>query len=260
MVNLESLILAKNVHISYSEGKNKFPAVEDVSFAVKPGEKFVIIGPSGCGKSTLLKAIAGFQSISSGELLMAGKPISAPSPDRIVVFQDFEQLLPWQTVVQNVVYALETTGKASGKVAIAEAVKYLDLVGVSAAVNKYPHQLSGGMKQRVAIARALAVKPQILLMDEPFGALDALTRTQLQYELNTIWQNTGLTIIFITHSIQEAVYLGHRVLVMTPVPGTVKEIVDTAQINNINTNKFVEVAAYLESLLRNDSRREAFRV
>ncbi|PHM05634.1 ABC transporter, partial [Nostoc sp. 'Peltigera malacea cyanobiont' DB3992] len=123
---------------------------------------------------------------------MAGKRISVPSPDRIVVFQDFEQLLPWQTVVQNVVYALETTGKAAGKAAIAEAVRYLDLVGVSAAVNKYPHQLSGGMKQRVAIARALAVKPQVLLMDEPFGALDALTRTQLQYELNTIWQNTGL--------------------------------------------------------------------
>ncbi|MHC5719587.1 MAG: ABC transporter ATP-binding protein, partial [Nostoc sp.] len=171
--------------ISYSEGKNKFRAVEDVSFAVKPGEKFVIIRPSGCGKTTLLKAIAGFQSISSGELLMAGKRISVPSPDRMVVFQDFEQLLPWQTVVENVVYALETTGKA----AIAEAVRYLDLVGVSAAANKYPHQLSGGMKQRVAIARALAVKPQVLLMDEPFGALDALTRTQLQYELNTIWQN-----------------------------------------------------------------------
>lgn len=150
MVNLESLIVAKNVQISYSEGKNKFPAVEDVSFAVKPGEKFVIIGPSGCGKSTLLNAIAGFQSISSGELLMAGKRISVPGPDRIVVFQDFEQLLPWQTVVQNVVYALETTGKAAGKAVIAEAVRYLDLVGVSAAVNKYPHQLSGGMKQRVA--------------------------------------------------------------------------------------------------------------
>ena len=260
MRNLESLISAKNVHISYSEGKNKFTAVQDVSFAVKPGEKFVIIGPSGCGKSTLLKAIAGFQSISSGELLMAGKRTSVPCPDRIVVFQDFEQLLPWQTVVQNVVYALETTGKAVGKAAIAEAVRYLDLVGVSAAVNKYPHQLSGGMKQRVAIARALAVKPQVLLMDEPFGALDALTRTQLQYELNTIWQNTGLTIILITHSIQEAVYLGHQVLVMTPGPGTVKEIVDTAEINDINTNKFVEVAAYLESLLGNDSRREAFRV
>ncbi|BAY29445.1 nitrate transport ATP-binding subunits C and D [Nostoc carneum NIES-2107] len=253
MANLDSLIAAKNVHISYNDSKQKFTAVQDVSFSVKSGEKFAIIGPSGCGKSTLLKAIAGFVPVTSGELLIAGKRITTPSPERMIVFQDFEQLLPWQTVLQNVVYALETTNKARGKTAIAEACRYLELVGVSAARDKYPHQLSGGMKQRVAIARALAVKPQVLLMDEPFAALDALTRTQLQYELNNIWHSTGVTLILITHSIEEAVYLGHQVAVMTPVPGTVKEIVDTSQIEDINNNQFTEIATYLRSLLGTNS-------
>ncbi|MEH1829358.1 MAG: ABC transporter ATP-binding protein [Nostoc sp.] len=254
MAKLEPLITANSVQIIYKEGRHRFTAVEDVSFAVKPKEKFVIIGPSGCGKSSLLKAIAGFQPISSGELLMRGKKITSPGPDRMVVFQDFEQLLPWQTVRQNIVYALNITGKVASKAANEEALHYLNLVGVSAAVDKYPHQLSGGMKQRVAIARALAVKPQILLMDEPFAALDALTRTQLQYEVNAIWQNTGVTIILITHSIQEAVYLGHQVLVMTPVPGTVKEIVDTTQIDDINSKEFANMAAHLRSLLGTDCR------
>lgn len=260
MPDIKPLILAKKVQITYSEGRQRFTAVEDTSFAVRAGEKFVIIGPSGCGKSTLLKAIAGFQPLTSGELLMGGKLITSPSSDRMVVFQDFEQLLPWQTVLENIVYALQITGKATHQAATMEALHYLNLVGVSAAVDKYPHQLSGGMKQKVAIARALAVKPQILLMDEPFAALDALTRTQLQYELNTIWENTGVTIILITHSIQEAAYLGHTVLVMTPVPGTVKEIVDTSQIDDIDSNKFTEVAAYLRSLLETNSNSQVFQI
>ncbi|MBD3885977.1 ABC transporter ATP-binding protein [Phormidium tenue FACHB-886] len=242
------LIVVEDIEVGY--GKRKRQRILDgVSFHVQQGEKFAIIGPSGCGKTTLLKVMAGFLPISAGKLQIANQPVTAPSPDRMVVFQDFEQLLPWKTVLENVVYAIQVTRSVARPVAVQQALDYLNLVNVADASEKYPHHLSGGMKQRVAIARALAVEPKLLLLDEPFAALDALTRTQLQHEVNAIWQNTGVTIVLVTHSIEEAVYLGHRVLVMNAKPGTVKAIVDTSQVNDIDSDEFTAVAAHLRDLL-----------
>lgn len=243
-------ILARQVQITYGDGNKRFIAVEDINFAVQPGEKFAIIGPSGCGKSTLLKAIAGFNPISAGELLSAGKPIHAPGADRMVVFQDFEQLFSWKTVLENLVYAIQVTSKTRKAEATNRALNYLQLVGVDHAAHRYPHQLSGGMKQRVAIARALSVRPQILLMDEPFSALDPIVRTKLQWELNQIWEQTKVTLLMITHSIQEAVYLGHRVLVMSSTsPATVEDILDTSHLNDMDSPEFAEMSSHLRNLL-----------
>lgn len=246
----QAAILARQVQITYGEGSKRFTAVEDVNFDVQSGEKFAIIGPSGCGKSTLLKAIAGFNPISAGELLTAGKPIKAPGADRMVVFQDFEQLFPWKTVLENLVYSIQVTHKTRKTEAVNQALEYLQLVGVDHAADRYPHQLSGGMKQRVAIARALSVRPQILLMDEPFSALDPIIRTKLQRELNQIWERTKVTLLMITHSIQEAVYLGHRVLVMSSTaPATVEEILDTSHLDDMDSPDFARMEAYLRNLL-----------
>lgn len=246
----EAAVLARQIRIVYGEGSKKFTAVENVNFTVQSGEKFVIIGPSGCGKSTLLKAIAGFQPIASGEILTAGKRIQGPGADRMVVFQDFEQLFPWKTVLENLVYAIGVTRRTRKAEAVNQALEYLQLVGVDNAADRYPHQLSGGMKQRVAIARALCVRPQILLMDEPFSALDPIVRTKLQWELNQIWERTQVTLLMITHSIQEAVYLGHRVLVMSSTaPATVEDILDTSHLTDMDSPEFAEMAAHLRNLL-----------
>lgn len=239
-----------DVTVEYtSAGGSPYPAVEAVSFEVQRGEKFVIIGASGCGKTTLLKALAGFLAPTRGTILLEGKEVTGPSPERAMVFQDFEQLFPWHTAMGNILFALKVTGKGLGKEAADMAMHYLSLVGMVDSARKYPHQLSGGMKQRVAIARALALQPKILLMDEPFAALDAITRTALQRELNDIWRKTGITIILVTHSIQEAVYLGHRVLVMSPGPGRVQTIIDVSHVEDIDSREFSEYAARLRSLL-----------
>ncbi|HYZ17001.1 MAG TPA: ATP-binding cassette domain-containing protein, partial [Candidatus Acidoferrum sp.] len=178
----EALVVGSGVTIAY----DGFRAVASADFAVRAGEKFVLIGPSGCGKTTLLKAIAGFLAPASGSLTLDGRPIVEPGPDRSVVFQDFDQLFPWRTVFDNVVYALRVAKGVRGKAASDRAREMLRMVGIERAADKYPHQLSGGMKQRGAIARALALQPRILLMDEPVGALDAITRSQLQLDLNQI--------------------------------------------------------------------------
>jgi NitT/TauT family transport system ATP-binding protein len=232
-----------------SPGRAPSPAVEDVTFDVRRGEKFIVIGVSGCGKTTLLKSIGGFLTPSRGRILLEGRQITAPAPERAMVFQDFEQLFPWYTAVGNIRYALKVTGKASGQRAADLAMHYLSLVGMANAATKYPHQLSGGMKQRVAIARALALEPKVLLMDEPFAALDAITRTALQHELNEIWRKTGITIILVTHSIQEAVYLGHRVLLMSPGPGRVQGIIDVSHVEDMDSREFAECATRLRTLL-----------
>lgn len=246
----EAAVCARQVQIAYQSRGSQFTVVKDISFEVQSGEKFVIIGSSGCGKTTLIKAIAGFQEISSGELLVDGQPIQSPGRDRMVVFQNFEQLFPWKTVLENVVYAIQVTEKLRKPAAVDRALAYLQLVGVDAAANFYPHQLSGGMKQRVAIARALSIKPQILLMDEPFSALDPILRTRLERELNQIWERTRITLILITHSIQEAIYLGHRVLVMSStVPSTIKAILDTSHLNDIDSPEFAEMANTLRRQL-----------
>ncbi|HTX03318.1 MAG TPA: ATP-binding cassette domain-containing protein [Candidatus Acidoferrales bacterium] len=202
-------------------------AVDGVTFEVGRGEKFVVIGPSGCGKTTLLKAIGGFMRPSAGRLTIEGRPIASAGPDRMVVFQDFDQLFPWHTIRGNVAYALRVTKRGVSKEeSLKRADAVLELVGIGHAADRYPHQLSGGMKQRAAIARAIALEPTLLLLDEPFGALDAITRTRMQRELLAIHARLGLSIVLITHSIEEAAAIGDRVLVLTRGPGRVREIVD----------------------------------
>lgn len=202
----------------------KFTAVEDINIDVAPGEFLVLVGPSGCGKSTLLDLLGGLSSPTAGRILLDGKQITGPGLDRGIVFQQYA-LLPWRTARHNIEFGLEAKGvKKSTRRELAD--HYLELVGLEGFADRYPHELSGGMKQRVAIARSLAFDPEVLLMDEPFAALDAQTRESLQGELLRIWKATGKTILFITHGIDEAIYLGQRVAVLTSRPGRVKTIVD----------------------------------
>ncbi|MFF2083135.1 ABC transporter ATP-binding protein [Nocardia sp. NPDC058176] len=202
----------------------KFTAVDDISIEVAAGEFLVLVGPSGSGKSTLLDLLGGLSTPSSGEILLDGAPITGPGLDRGVVFQQYA-LLPWRTARANIQFGLEAKG-VPRKERKAIADHYLELVGLAGFGDRYPHELSGGMKQRVAIARSLAFDPEVLLMDEPFAALDAQTRESLQDELLRIWRTTGKTILFITHGIDEAVYLGQRVAVLTSRPGRVKAVID----------------------------------
>ena len=197
------------------------PALMDITLDVAPGELLCLLGPSGCGKSTLLNIIAGFIPPSAGRVLVDGNPVTGPGPERGVVFQEYA-LFPWLTVTQNVEFGPRLTGADAGE-RRKIALRYLDMVGLTPHADKYPIQLSGGMKQRVAIARALANNPSIVLMDEPFGALDAQTREVLQEELAGIQRVEPKTIVFVTHSIREAVYLADRVVVMTRAPGRIKQ-------------------------------------
>jgi NitT/TauT family transport system ATP-binding protein len=197
-------------------------AVDNVDLQIADGEFLVIVGPSGCGKSTLLDMLSGLTLPSSGQILIDGTPITGPGPDRGIVFQQYA-LLPWRTARENVELGLEATG-AGKRERRERAREHLDLVGLDDFADSYPHQLSGGMKQRVAIARSLVTDPELLIMDEPFGALDALTRDSLQTQLARIWERTGKTIVFVTHGIDEAVYLGQRVAVMSARPGRIKAV------------------------------------
>ncbi len=207
-----ALLSVSDVTISYPTEHGVYTAVEDVSFSVGRGEKFVLLGPSGCGKSTLLQSIAGFVAPARGRVELDGRAVSRPGPDRVVVFQEFDQLLPWKTVLGNVMYPLRVARKMTDEAARIQALRFIGMVGLGSFADAYPHQLSGGMKQRVAIARSLALDPAMLLMDEPFASLDAMTRRRMQEELLGIWETTRKTILFVTHSIQEAVLLGDRIL------------------------------------------------
>lgn len=200
-------------------------ALEDVSLKVHPREFVALLGPSGCGKSTLLYLIGGFLPTETGKILVDGRPVTGPGPDRGIVFQHFA-LFPWKTVRGNVLYGLERQGLPRPE-REKRAQAFIDLVGLTGFEDSYPSQLSGGMKQRTAIARTLAFDPGILLMDEPFGALDAQTRSLMQAELLAILARTPKTVIFVTHDVQEAVYLADRVAVMSARPGRIKAIVDT---------------------------------
>ncbi len=199
-------------------------ALKEVSFEVHRREFMCVIGASGCGKSTLVRILAGLESASDGEVLVSGQAVNGPGPDRGMVFQGYT-LFPWLTVKQNVMFGLKMTG-SSDVTAESEAMQWIELVGLASSAEVYPHQLSGGMKQRVAIARALANQPRILLMDEPFGALDAQTRAQMQSYLLQIWRQVDITILFITHDLDEAIYLSDRVLVLDRNPGRVGELLE----------------------------------
>jgi NitT/TauT family transport system ATP-binding protein len=227
-MNSERGISIQNITRSYrmnrGRKKERFTAIKDFNLEVKEGEFITIVGPSGCGKSTLLDLLAGLASPDSGKIVIDGEVVTGPALDRGFVMQGYA-LLPWRTVGKNVQLGLELQKiKKDDRRRIAR--EYLELVGLSEFENHLPHELSGGMKQRVAIVRALAYNPKILLMDEPFAAVDAQTRELLQEELLHIWEKTHKTIVFITHSIDEAIFLAQRVAVMTPNPGTIKEIIE----------------------------------
>jgi NitT/TauT family transport system ATP-binding protein len=208
-------------------GAPRFTALEDITLDVRAGEFLALVGPSGCGKSTLLDLLGGLTVPTSGRILLEGRPITGPARDRGIVFQQYA-LFPWLTAAQNVEFGLDIAGLKSRE-RRDRARHYLDLVGLAGFADRYPHELSGGMKQRVAIARSLAYDPEVLLMDEPFAALDAQTRETLQGELLRIWRSTGKTIVFITHGIDEAVVLGQRVAVMTSRPGRIKQVIDVPE-------------------------------
>ena len=208
----------------FSESDPPFVALQDISLEVHRREFLCVVGPSGCGKSTLIRLVAGLDDPTGGEILLDGAAVSGPGPDRGMVFQGYT-LFPWLTVKRNVMFGLEMRGKPA-RAARAEALQWLHLVGLDRFADAYPHELSGGMKQRVAIARALANEPRILLMDEPFGALDAQTRSQMQAYLLRIWRSVDVTILFITHDLDEAAYLSDRILVLGANPGCVVELIE----------------------------------
>jgi NitT/TauT family transport system ATP-binding protein len=214
-------IEVREVSLVYDTPAGQVAGVQSASFNIEQSEFLCIVGPSGCGKSTLLNIIAGFITPTAGEIRIGGKAVTGHGMDRGVVFQDFAQLFPWRTALGNVAFGLEMKGM--GKEEREQiARKQLQLVKLEKFTDSYPHHLSGGMQQRVAIARALAYNPAVLLMDEPFAALDALTRDDMQRLLADVWRETRKTVIYVTHNVAEAVYLADRVVVMTPHPGTVK--------------------------------------
>jgi len=218
------ILEVKGLQKDFESQQGRSMALNDINFKTYKREFVCVIGPSGCGKSTLIRILAGLETKTSGHVLLDGKEVTGPGPDRGMVFQGYT-LFPWLTVKRNVMFGMELAGKAKS-VAESEARQWIDLVGLSKFENSYPHQLSGGMKQRVAIARALANQPRILLMDEPFGALDAQTRTRMQSYLMEIWKNIDITILFITHDLDEAVYLADRILVLKAHPGEVQELIE----------------------------------
>jgi NitT/TauT family transport system ATP-binding protein len=248
---------ATGVRKTYTKDGRSLAVLDVERFRVRDGEFVTIIGPSGCGKSTLLHIMGGFIRGESGDIRVHGRPVNGPGPDRGVMFQEFA-LFPWKTVAGNVAWGLEAQGFPRDK--IEETVRaYLEMIGLSEFRNHHPAELSGGMNQRVALARVLAFNPEVLLMDEPFGALDAQTRESMQEELTRLWERTGKTIVFVTHDIDEAVYLGDRVVVLTARPGRIREEVkiDLPRPRSLEIKKSLqchEYRNYIWDLIRSESR------
>jgi NitT/TauT family transport system ATP-binding protein len=245
----EPIIRLQGVGKAFALNGQRIEALRGADLSVAAGEFVCLIGASGCGKSTLLRIVAGFETASQGQALMHGSAIAGPAPDRGMVFQDYA-LFPWLTVRQNIAFGPAARGKPRDEVR-ATTERFLDLVGLQRFAEAYPHQLSGGMKQRVAIARVLANDAAVVLMDEPFGALDAMTRERLQDELLELWQRTGLTVLFVTHSIEEAIFLADRVVVMTPGPGRIESDnrIDLARPRDVSAPAFNEVRRSLSRQL-----------
>lgn len=246
------ILEVKNLDKVYKTAKGETVALKNVSFKTHKREFVCVIGPSGCGKSTLVRILAGLESYSGGEVLLDGKPITGPGRDRGMVFQGYT-LFPWRTVKQNVMFGLEMNGIGTIE-AGREADMWLDLVGLEKFANSFPHELSGGMKQRVAIARALVNQPRILLMDEPFGALDAQSRAKMQAHLLEIWRNVDITIVFITHDLDEAIFLADRILVLKAHPGEVMELIEVPvprprSATQTTSPEFLATKARLEALI-----------
>ncbi|MGC3992164.1 MAG: ABC transporter ATP-binding protein [Chthoniobacteraceae bacterium] len=218
------IMKVRDLKKSFGPAESEHVVFDKVNFDIYRREFITVIGPSGCGKSTFIRIAAGLDESSGGQILLEDKPVGGPGPDRGMVFQGYT-LFPWRTVKKNVMFGLEMQGK-SKHIAEQEARQWLEMVGLSKFENSYPHELSGGMKQRVAIARALANDPRILIMDEPFGALDAQTRCKMQSYLLQIWKKVDVTILFITHDLDEAIYLSDRILVLGVNPGGVREIIE----------------------------------
>jgi NitT/TauT family transport system ATP-binding protein len=237
----------RDLTLQYKTTEYLITATQNVSFNVNESDRLILLGPSGCGKSTILKAIGGFLKPVTGEIVLSGVQIKKPGADRAIVFQEFDQLLPWKTAIENVVFAIRETRKTSRADALEEAHAYLKKVNLSQFENTYPHALSGGMKQRVAIARCMAIHSKVILMDEPFASLDALTRQKMQEDLLALWADTKFTLVFVTHSIDEAIILGSRIVLLSPHPG---RVVDEINVDweNINSHSNPEYAALKEKI------------
>ncbi len=225
---MQPLLDVDGVTLQYKTKDHLITATYRVDFEVFQSDRFVLLGPSGCGKSTLLKAVGGYLNPVEGRIRLKGQEVARPGPDRMMVFQEFDQLLPWKTVTENVMFPLVASGRLRTEAAREKARDAIAKVNLSKFADNLPHTLSGGMKQRVAIARGMAMEPDILLMDEPFAALDALTRRKMQDELLQLWDDTRFTVLFVTHSIPEAIRIGSRILLLTPHPGQVK-----AELNSV---------------------------
>jgi NitT/TauT family transport system ATP-binding protein len=247
----------RNVGKTYSQNGRSIEALRGANLKVKKGEFICLIGASGCGKSTLLRMAAGFESATQGENLMWGVPISGPDPSRGMVFQDYG-LFPWLSVRDNIGFGPKSRGRSRAEIRDTTD-RFIDLVGLKNFADVYPHQLSGGMKQRVAIARVLANDAEVVLMDEPFGALDAMTRERLQYELVDLWSRTGLTVLFVTHAIEEAIFLADRVVVMSPGPGRIDSEyhIDLPRPRDTASSDFNEWRRLLSSQLHSHHQRKA---
>ncbi len=238
------------------QSKNPVEALRNINLDIEEGKFTVLIGPSGCGKSTLLYLLAGFEKPTRGSLLLDGKPVEKPGPDRGFVFQDYA-LFPWRTVLGNITFGLRSNGWSKAD-ADAKAREYIAMVKLNGFENAFPHTLSGGMKQRVAIARALAYNPRVLLMDEPFGALDSQTRKHMQQELQRILMQTNKTVVFVTHSVIEAVFLADRIVVLTARPGMVKGIIDVnlPRPREYTDDSYLDIREAVLSLLSEEVEKE----